>query len=222
MLQENQEFKLNQNTASLESNLKIKPFSCKICDKAFPQIHEAKEHIKIHDPISEVQELRNQVKSLKTQVEELELKLKVSKSKLTSGTRQKNELISKVENKTAIDLGKTRKRKASAVSAQPDSELAPKVAKKNQNKTCPICQAVFSKPSNCKQHIAKVHEEKRPFECNECANKFKDKSTLDTHIKGIHMDKQPFSCKICTRGFNRKSRLSRHESKCARKENMFE
>ena len=102
------------------------------------------------------------------------LKTEVSQSKLTSGTRQKNELISKVENKMAIDLGKTRKRKVSAVSAQPDSELAPKVAKKNQNKTCPICQAVFSKPSNCKQHIAKVHEEKRPFECNECAKKFKD------------------------------------------------
>ena len=134
----------------------------------------------------------------------------------------KNELINKVENKTAIDLVKTRKRKASAVPAQPDSELAPKNAKKNQNKTCPICQAVFSKPSNCKQHIAKVHEEKRPFECNECAKKFKDKSTLNTHIKGIHMDKQPFSCKICTRGFNRKSRLLKHESKCPRKENMFE
>ena len=201
---------------------KTKPFSCKFCDKSFLEVHEVKEHIKIHNSNSEVEELRNQVKSLKTQVEELELKLKVSKSKLTSGTRQKNELISKVENKTAIDLGKTRKRKASAVSAQPDSELAPKVAKKNQNKTCPICQAVFSKPSNCKQHIAKVHEEKRPFECNECANKFKDKSTLDTHIKGIHMDKKLFNCKICPRGFTRKSRLLIHESECTKKENIFE
>ena len=213
LLQEIQEFKTNKNTASLESNLKIKPFSCKICDKAFHQIHEVKEHIKIHDPISEVEVLRNQVKYLKTQV---------SQCKLASGTRQKNELIGKVRNKTETNLGKRKKRKASAVSAQPDSELAPKVAKKNQNKTCPICQAVFSKPSNCKQHIAKVHEEKRPFECNECANKFKDKSTLDTHMKGIHMNKQPYSCKICTRGFNRKSRLLKHESKCARKENMFE
>ena len=198
-----------------------KPFSCKFCDKSFLEVYEVKEHIKIHNSISEVEDLRNHVKSLKTQVEELEQKLKISQSKLASETRQKNELKIKVENEMAIDLGSKRKRKASAVSVQPDSELAPKVAKKNQNKTCPICQAVFSKPSNCKQHIAKVHEEKKQFECSECSKKFKDKSTLSTHIKGIHMDKKPFNCKICPKGFTRKSRLLKHESKCARKENML-
>ena len=97
----------------------IKPFSCKFCDKSFLEVHEVKEHIKIHNPISEVEELRNQVKYLKTQV---------SQSKLASGTRQKNELIGKVRNKKGTNLGKRRKRKASAVSAQPDYELPPKVA----------------------------------------------------------------------------------------------
>ena len=119
LLQEIQELKTNKNTSSLESNLKIKPFSYKICCKAFHQVHEVKEHIKIHNPISEVEELRNQVKYLKTQV---------SQSKLASGTRQKNELIGKVRNKKGTNLGKRRKRKASAVSAQPDYELPPKVA----------------------------------------------------------------------------------------------
>ena len=56
LLQEIQELKTNKNTSSLESNLKIKPFSYKICCKAFHQVHEVKEHIKIHNPISEVEE----------------------------------------------------------------------------------------------------------------------------------------------------------------------
>ena len=196
----------------------IKPFSCKLCDKSFLEVHEVKEHIKIHNSISEVEDLRNQLKSLKTQVKEVEQKLKTSQSKMASQTIQKNELKSKVEIKMA------RKRKASAVSAKPDSEfiLAPKVAEKDPNKTCPICEAVFTTAVSCKRHIATVHEENKQFECFECSAKFKAKSTLSTHIKGIHMDEKPFNCKICPKGFTRMSRLLKHESKCFKKENMFE
>ena len=42
----------------------IKPFSCKFCDKSFFEVHEVKEHIKSHNSISEVEDLRNQLKSL--------------------------------------------------------------------------------------------------------------------------------------------------------------
>ena len=63
------------------------PFSCKFCDQSFLEVHEVKEHIKVHESISEVKGLRSQVKSLKTQVEELEAKLKSSQSKLAFETR---------------------------------------------------------------------------------------------------------------------------------------
>ena len=202
----------------LKSYHKNKPFSCKFCDKSFLEVHEVKEHIKIHNSISEVEGLRNQLKSLKTQVKEEEQKLKISQSKMAFQTTQKNELKSKVEIKMA------RKRKASAVSAKPDSKfiLAPKVAEKDPNKTCPICEAVFTTAVSCKRHIVTVHEENKQFECFECSAKFKDKSTLSTHIKGIHMDEKPFNCKNCPKGFTRRSRLLEHESKCSKKENMFE
>ena len=91
-----------------------------------------------------------------------------------------------------------------------------------EDKTCPICQAVFTTHVSCKRHIATVHEEKKKYECYECLVKFNDKSTLSTHIKGIHMDKKPFNCKFCPKGFIRMSRLLKHESKCSRKENMFD
>ena len=35
----------------LEKNHEVKPFSCKYCDKSFAQVHEVKEHIKIHASI---------------------------------------------------------------------------------------------------------------------------------------------------------------------------
>ena len=53
----------------LERKQEIKPFSCKLCDKSFFQVYKVKEHIKIHNSISEVEDLKNQVKSLKSQVE---------------------------------------------------------------------------------------------------------------------------------------------------------
>ena len=60
------------------------------CDKSFLQVHEVKEDI------TEVEDLRNQLKSVKTQVEELELELKISQGKLAFHTGQKNELKNKV------------------------------------------------------------------------------------------------------------------------------
>jgi hypothetical protein len=49
----------------MERYCDIKPFSCKICDKYFFQVNEVEEHIKIHNSISQVKDLKEQVKSLK-------------------------------------------------------------------------------------------------------------------------------------------------------------
>ena len=57
---------------------KFKPFLCKFCDQYFGKVHEVEEHVKIHNSISEVKELKDQVIYLKTQIEELEGKLKNS------------------------------------------------------------------------------------------------------------------------------------------------
>ena len=56
LLQKVQKLEMNKNTFgkndSLERCNEIKPFSCKYCDKSFLQVHEVKEHIKVHTPIS--------------------------------------------------------------------------------------------------------------------------------------------------------------------------
>jgi hypothetical protein len=60
LLQKIQVLEMNKNefanNDSFEGNHEIKPFSCKYCDKSFHQVHEVKEHIKIHDSISEVED----------------------------------------------------------------------------------------------------------------------------------------------------------------------
>ena len=56
LLQKIQGLEMNKNTFPnkelLERNLETKPFSCKYCDESFSQVHEVKEHIKIHASIS--------------------------------------------------------------------------------------------------------------------------------------------------------------------------
>ena len=47
---------------SLERHHEIKPFSCKFCYKSFDQVHEVKEHIKIHNSLLKVENFKNQLK----------------------------------------------------------------------------------------------------------------------------------------------------------------
>ena len=93
LLRKVQALEMNNNifeiNALFEKNLETKPFSCKSCGKAFFQIHEVKEHVKIHNSISEIEDFRNQPKSLKTQVEKLEVNLKSKKLKKSLVERQK-------------------------------------------------------------------------------------------------------------------------------------
>jgi len=60
LLQEIQALKMNKTNFdshdSFEGNLEIKPFSSEYCDKSFNQFHELKEHIKIHDSVSKVED----------------------------------------------------------------------------------------------------------------------------------------------------------------------
>ena len=61
---------------SLDRCHEIKPFSCNFCDKSFVCIHKMKENIKFHDSNSEIEDLRNKLRSLKSEVTEVEERLK--------------------------------------------------------------------------------------------------------------------------------------------------
>jgi KRAB domain-containing zinc finger protein len=166
----------------------IKPFSCNFSDKSFLQVNEVKEHIKIHNSISEVEDLRKQLKSLKTQVEELQMKLKNSQSKLVSQTtKQKNKLQEKFKRKP---------------SEQPDSEvsMASKVAKKEYR--CGSCEKTFTFTFTLKRH-EKIHETRsgtneviKGFNCHICDKDFITEEYVQVHIKRVHDEKQ-HKCNLC-------------------------
>ena len=59
-LKKSQELEVNKNSfanndsSTMKIHCEIKPFSCKYCDQSFLQVHEVKEHIKIHKSMPEV------------------------------------------------------------------------------------------------------------------------------------------------------------------------
>ena len=168
LLRKIQEVEVNENNFTsndaLERCPEIKPFSCKYCNKSFFQVHEVKEHIKVHNSISEVEDLKEEVKSLKTQVGELEVKLKNSQSKLASQNGQENEFKkkSKLEDKKeilvpGIDQDKVKKNTAATTTSNTTTTTRKKSFK------CPVCAKKFSHRGNMSVHISAVHEGKKDF-----------------------------------------------------------
>ena len=154
----NNTFKIN---ALFEKNLETKPFSCKSCGKAFFQIHEVKEHCKIHNSISEIEDLRNQPKSLKTHVEKLEVNLKSKKLiKVRSGKaeikskRKKVDFVCEICNvKFAYKQGLERH-----IIAVHEGKRAFK---------CDSCGKSFQAKQVLQNHTNSVHEKKK-FPCSYC------------------------------------------------------
>ena len=63
---------------------------------------------------------------------------------------------------------------------------------------------------NLNNHIASVHENKKPFKCNICDANFARKPYLKGHIASVHEGKKPYKCNICDTSFTRKENLNRH------------
>ena len=70
------------------------------------------------------------------------------------------------------------------------------IGSKNQHK-CLICDYTFSQKWHLKQHIASVHEGKKPHECSICDYTSSKKANLEKHIKSVHQGKKPHKCSIC-------------------------
>ena len=186
----------------LEIN-QTKPFSCKLCDKLFHQVNEVEEHIKLHNSILEAGNLRDQVKSLKTQVGELEMKLK---------NYQKNELKTKAK----MEVGQ--KITEPGFNLNQGKDITEQMKHLNQSKekndnckkekgkfTC--CEETQNgrtceKGCRCKNHLRKhnktVHEGKKlsirkykcqilaKISCSQCPNTFANAYNLKKHVESVH------------------------------------
>ena len=140
------------------------------------------------------------MKSLKTQVEELEVKLKNS---------QKNEFKTKakIENKQGMSEPGNKPSEFKKISSQ-DHGFPTKSQKTDL--TCTICSKTFSKKTSLKKHIEAVHEGLKPFECPTCKKSFYEISHLKAHISEVHDKIKNFQCPKCDKKFGRKNHVNEH------------
>jgi hypothetical protein len=183
---------------SLERYHEIKPFSCKFCDQSFGKVHEVKEHVKIPNSISEVKDLKDQVKSLKNQVEELEVKLKsCQKNEFKTevkvedeqemsepGVKQegvknfREQMKDMNQLKEKNNTAKKGKRKCNACKKKPSNIFTKCNHIIPAKISCPQCPNTFSNTYNLKKHLEFVHEGIRVFSCQDCKQTFQTNSTL--------------------------------------------
>ena len=51
------------------------------------------------------------------------------------------------------------------------------------------------------QHVATVHEGKKPFKCDICNFSCSQKSNMKKHVAAVHEGNKPFKCAICDYSF---------------------
>ena len=80
----------------------------------------------------------------------------------------------------------------------------------NQRFKCIECQGNYSRKQSLNEHIATVHEGKKPYGCSLCDSKFTQNGSLRRHIASVHERKRSFQCKTCDGKFTTKQYLNIH------------
>jgi uncharacterized Zn-finger protein len=76
---------------------------------------------------------------------------------------------------------------------------------------CCLCNKLFAKKDNLKQHIIFVHKKQKNFFCEICTKEFSTKYKLTLHIRDVHEKSGDFVCNFCTKRFFRKCDQILHE-----------
>ena len=214
----------------MEKNHEVKPFSCKYCDKSFAQVHEVKEHIKIHASI-----LKNNDET--TTSTETTISTDGRSDVTNNGLKTAEILEENLEVKNndqskfrpdLVNLVKIKLRRKKVIVQSNDSEqkvesnknaanLKNNINLKQSMKTkgrkmpllCKFCKKQFFKKDQWEEH-ERMHPSERQFPCDTCKARFKTRSLLDRHER-IHTGEKPYSCNYCSKAFNQPSHLTKHE-----------
>ncbi|EEA21465.1 C2H2 finger domain protein (Ezf), putative [Talaromyces marneffei ATCC 18224] len=103
------------------------------------------------------------------------------------------------------EIGSSRREK-SATRGQAQAELDPELR-------CPLCDKVFTRRSNCREHLKRhnpVNRQAHP--CRSCGKTFGRKTDLKRHyMTRIHDGEKRFTCDLCGRQYSRLDTMHRHQ-----------
>jgi uncharacterized C2H2 Zn-finger protein len=85
-----------------------------------------------------------------------------------------------------------------------------RVHEQKKNFKCNICDVSFKSRQGLTRHILAVHEGKKLFECNYCEKKFASDQCLKRHISRVHEGNANFECSTCKKVFHQMHDLKKH------------
>lgn len=75
---------------------------------------------------------------------------------------------------------------------------------------CLICHKLYTAKNTLKEHVAMVHEKKKPFKCQSCDKAFGRIQSLNQHHRLVHLKSKPFLCQYCGKAFGQSGHVKRH------------
>ena len=85
--------------------------------------------------------------------------------------------------------------------------------KKNIPFKCELCDygsSIYISRQYDLNHVASVHERKKPFSCKICSYRCSYKSGMKNHVASVHEVKKPYKCKLCDYCSSQISHMNQH------------